>query len=249
MSISQIFAESRQLPHIPKVVQELIESFRDDNISAEAISNKVAMDQSLTAKVLRMANSAHYGASRTIATPQDAVVMLGFSKLRTMVLASGVTSSIKAPAGFDMNEFWRDGFAIAAIARWLADYAKDVDKETAFTCGMLHSIGVLLIHIVMPDQAAQIEDSVNLGGTRHLSEKAQLDFTSADVGAELAKRWKFPDEIYQAIAEQNNPDTEGEYSQMAGLIYLSRFLHRAHKESWSDEETLERFSAQTPTKC
>lgn len=241
MNMASIFAESRQLPHIPKVVQELIESFRDENTNVDQISSKVSMDQALTAKVLRMANSAHYGVSRTISTPQDAVVLLGFSKLRTMVLASGVTSSVAAPSGVDMKDFWRDAFAIASLCRWLADYTPETDNETAFTCGMLHTIGRLLIHIVMPTEAARIDDSVALGGIRHLTEKGQLGFTSADVGAELARRWKFPEEIHEAIAQQNNPDLDMDYSNMAGLVYIASFLHQAHKEGLSDEEVNERF--------
>lgn len=69
MSMATIFAETQQLPHIPRVVQELIESFRNEDVDVDELSSKVALDQSLTAKVLRLANSAHYGVSRTIATP------------------------------------------------------------------------------------------------------------------------------------------------------------------------------------
>lgn len=248
MTMAAIFSESRQLPHIPKVVQELIESFRDEHADIDQISRKVALDQALTAKVLRLANSAHFGLSRTIAKPQDAVVMLGFSTLRTMVLASGVTSAMKAPAGFDQKAFWKDSFAIASLAKWLAAYTPDCDKEMAFTCGMLHSIGTMLIHIVMPEPARSIEDCVRLGGTRVGAETARLGFTSADVGAELAKRWKFPDIIQQAIQQQNNPGTGEAYSPMAGLIYIARYLHKAHVDDWTEEELIEKFPIRVATR-
>ncbi len=245
MSMATIFAESRQLPHIPKVVQELIESFRDENANADEISRKVAMDQALTAKVLRLANSAHYGLSRQVSSPQDAIVLLGLSTLRTMVLASGVTSAIKMPAGVDPKAFWRDSFSVASLAKWLAKYMPDCDKETAFTCGMLHSIGSMLIHVVMPEEASHIEDAVRLGSQRHTAEQAQLGFTSAEVGAELAKRWKFPSEIQQAIHDQCNPELEQPFSNLGGLLHIAKFLHCAHEADMSEEELVKKFPVRT----
>lgn len=241
MNMASIFSESQQLPHIPKVVQELIESFRNEDVDVEEISSKVAMDQALTAKVLRLANSAHYGVSRTVANPHDAVMLLGFNTLRTMVLASGVTGAFKAPDGFDQNAFWRDAFAIGALSKWIAPYVSDCDKETAFTCGMLHSVGSLLMLMVIPDQVASIDEAEKLGGKRHTLETGQLGFSSAEVGAELAKRWKFPEEMQLAIAGQNSPETEQEYSKYAGIIYLAKYLKNAHDENWSEEQIVEQF--------
>ena len=242
MNMATIFAESQQLPHIPRVVQELIESFRDEDIDADVISEKVAMDQSLTAKVLRLANSAHYGVSRTIANPHDAVMLLGFNTLRTMVLASGVTGAFKAPEGFDQNKFWRNAFSVAALSKWIAPYVNGCDKDTAFTCGMLHSIGELLIRMVMPEEAASIDAAADMSNSkRHTLENGQLGFTAADVGAELAKRWKFPEDMQQAIASQNGPDLEKEYSQYAGIIYIARYLKQAHDENWPESQIVEQF--------
>lgn len=241
MNMASIFAESQQLPHIPKVVQELIESFRDEDVDVDEVSGKVAMDQALTAKVLRLANSAHYGVSRTIANPHDAVMLLGFNTLRTMVLASGVTGAFKAPEGFDQNAFWRNSFAVGALSKWLAEYVSDCDNETAFTCGMLHSVGSLLMRMVIPEQLASIDEAEKLGGKRHTLETGQLGFSNAEVGAELAKRWKFPEEMQQAIAGQHAPDTEQDYSNYAGIVYLAKYLKHAHDENWSEEQIIEQF--------
>lgn len=241
MSMATIFAETQQLPHIPRVVQELIESFRNEDVDVDELSSKVALDQSLTAKVLRLANSAHYGVSRTIANPHDAIMLLGFNTLRTMVLASGMTSAFKAPDNFDMKTFWRDSFAVGALSKWLANYVDGCDRETAFTCGMLHSVGELLIRMVMPKEAHHIDEALSMGGTRHTLERGQLGFTSADVGAELAKRWKFPAEMQQAILEQNNPDLDRTYSALAGILHIAQYLNKAHKDGLDEEAILAKF--------
>lgn len=241
MSMAAIFAESHPLPHIPRIVQELIESFRNEDINVDDISRKVAMDQVLTAKVLRLANSAHYGVSRTIANPHDAVMLLGFNTLRTMVLASGVTTAFKAPEGFDQKKFWRDAFATAALSRWIAGYIQDCDKETAFTCGMLHSLGDLLIRVVQPKEALRIDEAEAMGGKRHTLETGQLGYNYADVGAELAKRWKFPTDIQTAILEQTYPDLDRPYSTLAGVLFIARYLHQAHEENREEEQIREEF--------
>ena len=241
MTMALIFEQTQELPHIPRVVQELMQSFQDDDVDVDEISKKVAMDQALTAKVLRLANSAHYGASRSVANTNDAIVLLGFNTLRTMVLASGVTSSFKAPEGFDMNAFWKQSFAIGALSKWIANYIPDCEKETAFTCGMLNSIGSLLIRIVLPADVKSIDEAEALGGKRHSLERGQLGFDGAKVGAELAKRWKFPDVMQEAIRDQNNKDFEQEYGMYAGILYIAKYLHNAHKGDWDEARIISEF--------
>ncbi|HBS41265.1 MAG TPA: hypothetical protein DEA26_01195 [Oceanospirillales bacterium] len=242
MNMNAIFAESVNLPHIPKVVQELIISFQDENIDIDILSDKVSKDQSLTAKVLRLANSAHYGMRKNVANPHDAVMLLGFEKLRNMVLASGLTGAFKVES-YDMNKFWKQAFAVAAISKWLAGYVPGVQKETVFTCGMVHSIGDLLIRVVMPEQAARIDQVEALGKTeRHLIENGQLGFDYAEVGAELARRWRFPEVIHSAIAQQNWPSSgQTGYTKEAGIVYIARYLQRAYENNLSEEAIISGF--------
>jgi len=243
MNMASIFAEPKQLPHIPRVVQELMESFRDDDadVDVDEISGKVALDQSLTAKVLRLANLAYYGVSRTIANPHDAIMLLGFNTLRTMVLASGVTGAFKLE-GFDQNKFWRNAFGVAAISKWIAAYVPDADKETAFTCGMMHSVGCLLIRMFYPKEAAHIDGAEGMSkSSRHELENGQFGYNYADVGAELAKRWKFPDVIQNAIHQQNMPKDDEDYSAEAGIVYIAKYLKSAHDSNMSEDDIIAGF--------
>jgi HD-like signal output (HDOD) protein len=240
MNLASLFEESHNLPNIPKVVQELIITFNDENFNMEDIAQKISMDPVLTAKVLRLANCAHYGASRTVASTSDAAVILGFSTLRTLVLASGITGAIQTPEGFDRKAFWLDNFGVAAIAKWLAPYSNQ-DKETAFTCGMLYSIGEMLIQLIVPAESKQIKAAANAGGKLHEVEEAMLGFSYADVGAELARRWKFPDDITQGIKFHLSPEMAGENSKLAGIINIAVYIYKCQKEKLTDEETLNGF--------
>jgi HD-like signal output (HDOD) protein len=108
------------LPSIPKVVQEVIESFNNDSVSIEEIAKKLAADQVLSAKILRLANSSYYHVSRTIGTVDDAVLMLGFMTVRTLVVSTGMAGSFKKLPGVDLKLFWRYSLDTAIVAKWLA---------------------------------------------------------------------------------------------------------------------------------
>lgn len=240
MNLAALFDQPQNLPNIPKVVQELINTFNQTDLDMDEVAGKISMDPVLTAKVLRLANSAHYGVSRTIASTADASVLLGFSTLRTLVLASGITGAIQAPEGFDRKAFWRDNFAVAAIAKWMSSYC-GINDETAFTCGMLHSIGELMIHLLMPTEAKKIQSAVEAGGKLYDVEMAILGYSYAEVGAELAKRWKFPDDTVEGIKHHANPQNVEEENKLSGLIYLAVYVNQANGQGLSDKEVLESF--------
>ncbi|MGH1485170.1 MAG: HDOD domain-containing protein [Cellvibrionaceae bacterium] len=226
MDLNQLISNAQNMPNIPKIVQELIESFGSDNVNSEQIADKVSKDQAMTAKVLRMANSAKYGGHRQVGSVNDAIVMLGFNALRTLVLASGLTGAFQTPEGFDIKEFWKKSFAIASLNKWLSKYVTDVDPEIAFTCGMLHDVGGLLTHILASEEAQEIERVVAKGADRIEMESSRLGFTYPEAGAELANRWKFPQDIVDGIRHQLEPQVaEDDYKALAAVTFISTYLY------------------------
>lgn len=241
MDLNELFSKAQELPSIPKVVQELIESFQNPDFDMEDISKKISFDQVLSAKVLRLANSARYGGgSRSISSVNEASVRLGFDTLRTLVLASGFVSTFKAPAGFDLKNFWRESFAIAEITRWFAEQL-GADKNTAFTCGMISNLGELMINILLPEKAQEINRVVASGGNRALLETDSWGFTSDDVGSKLAQNWKFPAEIVDAVKTQSNPLDSDQPTQLACLLNLARYVNDARLQNLKLEEIIESF--------
>ena len=101
MPLESLFSETPNLPNIPRVIQTLIEKFNDPKSNADEISKNIQMDQVLSAKIMRLANSARYGAGRRIASIDSAVVMLGIDSLKTLVIASGISGAFKDIPGFD----------------------------------------------------------------------------------------------------------------------------------------------------
>jgi HD-like signal output (HDOD) protein len=246
VNLQTLIENAQKLPNIPKVVQELIESFGDENVSNDAIANKISADQVLTIKLLRAANSAHYGGNRKVGSVNDAVFLLGFNAVRTLVLASGLTGAFKAPEGFDLKLFWHESFAVAATCKWIAKFSKD-DAETAFTCGMIHNIGELLIHILLPNECAEMQKVVEKGARNVDIEKNYLGFDFSEAGAELAHRWKFPDAIVKGIRYQLDPRAEESFPRLAAIISIAIYINQMNDSGADSAAILASFPSELAT--
>tara|TARA_R110002126_G_scaffold8953_25_gene41209 strand:+ start:569 stop:1381 length:813 start_codon:yes stop_codon:yes gene_type:complete len=221
--MKHMIEQATNLPNIPEVVQKLIASINDDDASTDKLATIINSDQAITAKVLRLANSVHFGRQRKVGSVKDALVVLGRDTLRTLVLSIGLVSSLKAPATFDLKAYWRRSFMLANRAKWLAKLNK-VDAEVAYTCGLLHGIGEYLIHIMEPELAKTIDQQVEGGAARRKTQLELFGYDYTMAGSELAKYWKFPHEIADAILWQQQPAGSGALLPYATLLYLARYM-------------------------
>ncbi|KPW32753.1 putative signal transduction protein [Pseudomonas coronafaciens pv. coronafaciens] len=204
LSIEKLFDDLHSLPSIPKVAQDLMLQFDNPSSNLESIARNIEKDPVIAAKVLRLANSARFRGSRDSSSIEDAAMRLGFNTLRTLVMASAVTGAFKAGPSFDLKGFWLKSFQVAGICRMLARQT-GVDPEIAFTCGVMHNIGELLIQTGAPEVAERLNAAGASTPGRGASETLQLGFSYPEVGAELARRWQLPKVILQAIAYQAKP--------------------------------------------
>ncbi|MCM5704089.1 HDOD domain-containing protein [Larsenimonas salina] len=243
--MDQLFEKIHQLPNVPEVVMELLENFNNRNISVDEVSSSIKKDPNLSLKVLRMANSARYGAGRNVASIDDAVMLLGFDCVKTLVIASGVTCAFKELPGLDRREFWRESFMVANIAKTILRNSKlkGTLPETAFTCGILHNIGLTLMHIGEPEKMLRIDKLVEQGAIRSELEQNQFGYDYTQVGAELARRWRFPETIRTALEYQNAPLSAEPFSPYAASVHLASYLYRCIVNGKTEEEALSQFPA------
>lgn len=214
---------------IPKVVQKLMESFGDENISATDIAQQIAADPALSAKLLRLANSAYFHVSRSVGTVDDALRMLGFVMVRNLVLGNGMAKAFPKVPGIDLPQFWRYNLYTACTARWLANDAGQagVAADTVFTLGMMHGIGQLQIHVVLPYAMPAMKPQVHvLAAERAALETRELGFHYAEVSAELAQLWNFPALLVSALRRIPAPLAAGEFSAAAALVHLAAWRAR-----------------------
>jgi HD-like signal output (HDOD) protein len=236
MKLDALFQNPTALPTAPKVVEELISSFDKASVSTEEIAKKLSTDPVLSAKLLRLANSAYYHVSRSIGTVEDAVLMLGFVTVRTLVISSGLVSGFKTVPGLELKQFWRYSLHTAVSAKWIAKKTGE-NTDLAFTIGMMHAIGQLVIHSAMPEQAMALDKVAGPLDSRRLdAEQTSFGYTFADVGAELAKRWKFPNAFSETILAFPDPHHNGEINRLAAVINLAAWRARIEQNKLSDDE-------------
>jgi HD-like signal output (HDOD) protein len=214
----------------------LIDSFNNDNVSIDDVAKKLALDPVLSAKLLRLGNSAHYHVSRSIGTVEDAVLMLGFVTVRTLVISSGLVAGFKSMPGIDLNKFWKYSMHTAVVAKWLAREARE-NSDLSFTIGMMHAIGQLVMHVGMSEQALQIDKLAGPLDSRRIDiEKNSFGYTFADVGAELARRWKFPDIFATTIAAFPDPLAQDPPQPLAAIVHLAAWFARTEANALTPEE-------------
>ncbi|MCP4321645.1 MAG: HDOD domain-containing protein [Psychromonas sp.] len=222
LELSQLFKDVKQLPVLPILLLELMESFSDEDARVEDIAKKIGMDQSISAKVIRMANSVAYRRGKDVESISQAVIRLGFNQVRSIVVAATLSNVFPDTPSFDKNKFWQDTFTTASIAKALAKHTS-VNQETAFTCAMMHNIGELLLQILKPDECSLIAMAIESGEPRLSAQRDTFGFDYSQVGAELAKHWDFSEVFCDAIEQQLDPLSYEEPSQAAVLIRLSVF--------------------------
>ena len=222
MTLDQLLHNPKALPTAPKVLADLLQHFDDPNVAATQIARSLSADPVLSAKLLRLANSAYYKVSRSIGTVDDAVRMLGFVTVRTLVVSSGLVNGFKSPPpGLDLTRFWRYSLNTACTARWIAGKTGD-DAELAFTIGLMHAIGLVIMHAGMPAEAQRLDAVVgpyDPGRMRH--ELDTLGFSFYDVSAGLAQRWKFPTVFTSTIREVAAPLLGSPPDRLAAVVHLA----------------------------
>lgn len=236
-SVAQVLDKLGQLPAMPAVVQDVINSFDDPNLDVNSLAEKISHDQGLSSKVLRVANSSFYGLSRQVATIHDAVVVLGFGNVRSLVLAAGFVHAFPdaVPGLFERKQFWHHSLRVAACARVLAKCCRQ-NAEVAFTAGLLHDVGQLVLDACLHEPFNTVLERLGKeGGDIYQLEREVLGFDHAIVGVEMAKRWNFPASIWLVIQSHHLADAETK-EVLTSLVHLANMLAQALENGMGEDE-------------
>lgn len=229
MDLQQLLAQAKALPSIPRVVSEVLTELDSEDPDARKISDTVATDPGLTARMLKLANSAFFGLTREISSVQEAVNILGFNHVRTLVTAVALSSSFKTVPGVNLEQFWRYSLNTAKTCKALARSMK-LNDGAAFTAGLVHAVGDLVMHIGMPEVVEKIDWSVSPFDMKRAEvEQSTLGYTYADVGAAFAVKWEFPELIVKALKHQIVPFEGDIYEPLAGIVHMASWRARAQE--------------------
>ncbi len=203
-----IVNRTTELTPLKAVATKAIQLAEDERSATMDLATVISSDQALTAKLLRLSNSAYYGYARRISNVREAVILLGMRTVRSVAISSVIIDTFKLPdiEGFSQDLFWAHSVTVGLVAEAIARETKAARPEDAFTAGVLHDVGKLAMMLCEPQLFA---DTVTL------IHSSNLDWAEAEakifgvghhlVGARLAQRWKFPDALVDAI-RAHHPD-------------------------------------------
>lgn len=244
MELMSLLNQPNKLPTIPKVAQQLIESFSSEDVSVDEIASQLSADPALSAKLLRLANSAYFHLSRTIGTVDDALRMLGFVMVRNLVLGNSMTAAFRNTKGMDLQQFWRYNLYTACAARWLAN-RDGANADLVFTVGLMHGIGQLHLHAAAPEAMLPIDKRSHVLDTgRAELEQQTLGFHNGEVAAALAKLWNFPEPIIVAMQCVPLPLSAPEFSEAAAWVHLGAWRSRTDVLGTAPAEALASYPAE-----
>jgi len=213
-----------QLPALPTIAMEIVDMVDNPRTSASQLGKVISTDQGLTAKVLKIANSPFYGFPRKISTIDFAIIVLGYDALKEIVISISLVSSLqkKSDLYFDAKAFWDHAIASGVLARRLArDLGYRVSGEV-FVGGLLHDMGVSVLHRYFKSEFKRIVDIARETDLTFLeAEESVLGVTHADVGGWLAERWNLPDHLVEAISVHHTPGKATRNVELVALIHCA----------------------------
>ena len=221
MDILKKIDQIQDLPTLPPLAAEINRMLQDEEASLEKICRVIEKDQALVPKILRLVNSSFFGFKSRIGDIPRAVVLLGLGTVRSVAMSLSIMDALTSrnlSEIFDMAKFWSHSFAVAATSRHLAARSGSALPDEAFTAGLLHDIGKVLIAIHFQTLMASIAETMK---TRNLSffeaESICASTSHAQIGARLAQKWRLPESMVDTIGRHH----EGLRSPLPSALLLT----------------------------
>ena len=228
-TLDELVNEIAELQPLPTVAAQILSITEDDRFSAHELATLIASDQALTAKMLRLANSAYYSFPRRITTVRDAVVLLGFRAVRSATLVSCVIGAAPGSTNISYGSFWQFSMCVGMLSEVLSR-AENAHQDHAFTAGVLHNIGRLALDQHVPETFGQVIEQARAQGVSiHDAERSMLGFTDAEVGGALTLHWNFPPELVDAVANHAQPPSAAiDPTSLVAFTVRARAFARAY---------------------
>lgn len=224
MDPEKIVESIQNLVSFPDAVLRANQLLDSPGASVEEIGEVINHDPALSARLLKLVNSAFYNFSAQIDTISRAITMIGTDELRSLIMASAVSQTFeKIPRDIiDMDKFWQRSVFCGLVAKKLALLSRVGHAESMFLTGLLHAVGQLVLLAGLPEQAKQIlECAARTGRGLAEVELQTLGFTSPELGSTLLKSWQLPKRLWEPIGCQNQPEMAEEYATEARILKLA----------------------------
>ncbi len=234
-----LILEMIELPMLPLLVDRILRAPAQGSTQLAELAGVISADKELTRKIIKIANSAHFGLSQKVSALTQTVEIIGYEGIKGLVLSHLVTVNVglkTAGKPFDLRRFRTHSLACAHISKRIAAITHRAEMATAFVCGLTHDIGKAFLAMYFPDSyGIVLINPASAERSAIENENDVLGFTHSEVGAWLAQRWRFSKPIISAIANHHGmPEGERKHGSLALILHLAD--HICLKEGVSLEE-------------
>ena len=228
LSVEAMIAKVDAFPTLPTIYTSLLEATSNPRSTIQDVANVLIQDQSSVTKLLKVVNSPLYALSSKITSVTQAIMFLGFTEVKNIVLALSIidlfTASTKELIQYMVN-MWKHSTAVGVITRHLGSNLKVGNVENYFIAGLIHDIGKLFFITVFNDTYIKViekvkEDSADL----HTYEKKVFGMTHDEVGVLLAKKWDLPETLICGIMYHHNNSIINKPDKLTSCVHLANVL-------------------------
>ncbi len=213
------------LPTLPVIASEVNRKLQDGEASVERLSRTLEKDHHIVPKVLRLYNSPFFCCQPEPVDISRAIVSFGFYTIRNLVISLSVIEAFsekESPVNFDIAEYWRHSIGVAMTSKRLAQMVSYQFPEEAFTGGLLHDIGKIVLVRNLPYLFQKIKESARDNALPfHEAEKSQLPITHADIGGYMASRWELSKDMVEIILFHHSPALNVIKPQLLLIVHMA----------------------------
>lgn len=228
ISVESLLKQDSDLSSLPEVYIQVSQLLDDENTSAAQIGRVVEKDPALTARILRMANSAFYGFPHKIASMPQAVSVLGRDRIRQMLIGTVVSGLFgnNRNSVLAIEDFWYHSVKTAILGRYLCSHSRFNEyQESLFTAGLLHKIGQLILAQRLQTAYADLLQQAETATNDLLQMETQaFGFNHAQLGAAFIEKWGLPSILSELARSYPDPQLASEFADQAQLLHLARGL-------------------------
>lgn len=225
--LDQYIQKVKQLPPAPRVLPQLLVLLGKPDTDIRKVVDLIRYDQGLTANLLQVCNSAFFASALPVSDLEEAVNRLGFKQVFRIVASisgSRALGTKQKGYGMDEGELWRHSVTTAVAAQLIAAEA-GVEANVAFTAGLLHDIGKIILSEGLEQVYSKILDEVDKNQLSLLeTEKKLLGVQHAEIGGRLLARWKFPAPLVAAVWFHHTPKYANPHDKLASCVYLGNMI-------------------------
>lgn len=217
--------EIDSIPTLSDIVVKVIQLTRNPDATAKQLTDLISSDPGLTGNILKLCNSAYYGIPRVVSSLNQAIMYLGFHTIRSLVITCSLSKLFNPTRriyGYEKDGLWKHTIACAMTSEMIAKQVRPEIYDTAYTAGLLHDVGQLILGLTIKDTSETIIDLIQNQGVSEIeAEHEAIGVSHDELGAYLADKWNFPEELINAIHYHHMIDFAKGKSLLTGIVHLA----------------------------